>query len=102
MVNVVLNTMTAGNSGCGVTTSGVANYIIDAVNTTTLTAASIYTLSVSFGTDANQYFGAWIDYNNDGTPESISYDRLSVFLAISIKEFRNQLRVSIFATGPIK
>ncbi len=32
-----------------------------------------------------------VNYNNDGTPESISYDRLSVFLAISIKELSEKI-----------
>lgn len=32
-----------------------------------------------------------VNYNNEGTPESISYDRLSVFLAIAIKELSNKI-----------
>lgn len=32
-----------------------------------------------------------VNYNNEGTPESISYDRLSVFLAISVKELSAKL-----------
>ena len=35
--------------------------------TTTLTAGSTYSCSVTVGTDANQYVGAWIDFNQDGT-----------------------------------
>jgi hypothetical protein len=32
-----------------------------------------------------------VNYNNEGTPESISYDRLSVFLAMSIKELSEKI-----------
>ncbi len=40
-------------------------------NYTGLTPASVakgysYSISVSFGTDGSQFFGAWIDYDNDG------------------------------------
>jgi hypothetical protein len=34
-----------------------------------------------------------VNYNTEGTPESISYDRLSIFLAISIKELSDKLDV---------
>ncbi len=34
--------------------------------TTTLVAGNTYTLQVSFGSDNNQYFGAWIDFDGNG------------------------------------
>jgi hypothetical protein len=32
-----------------------------------------------------------VNYNNEGTPESISYDRLSVFLAVAVKELSDKI-----------
>ncbi len=61
ITNVVLNTLT-NPSGC----SATAYTYYTPTPTTTLTAGSTYNLTVSFGTDGNQYFGAWIDYDNDG------------------------------------
>jgi len=61
MTNVVLNTL-ASPSGCAAS----AYTYFTPTPTTTLTAGTMYTLSVSFGTDGAQFFGAWIDYDKDG------------------------------------
>ncbi|MFN8349942.1 MAG: GEVED domain-containing protein [Flavobacteriales bacterium] len=67
ITNVSLNTLSnATGAACG----GASHYTYfngGGAQTTTLVAGNSYTLSCSFGTDPNQYFGAWIDYNNDGT-----------------------------------
>ncbi|MBK9761057.1 MAG: hypothetical protein IPO90_14060 [Flavobacteriales bacterium] len=66
ITNVTLNTLANPTTGCG----GVPHYTYfngGGAQTTSLAAGSGYTVSCSFGTDGNQYFGAWIDYNNDGT-----------------------------------
>ena len=34
-----------------------------------------------------------VNYNNEGTPESISYDRLSVFLSMAINELSNKIDI---------
>jgi hypothetical protein len=60
---VVLNTL---NNPSGCASSAYTYFPPTGSATTTLTAGNTYTLSVSFGSDGNQYFGAWIDYNNDG------------------------------------
>jgi hypothetical protein len=65
ITNVTLNTLVNPTTGCG----GASHYTYftgGGAQTTTLVAGGSYTVSVSFGTDPNQYFGAWIDYNNDG------------------------------------
>ncbi|WP_298305850.1 GEVED domain-containing protein, partial [Flavobacterium sp.] len=64
---VVLNTLdrTTGTA-CGVS-AAYSNFSgLTGANTTTLTAGTAYSLSLTFGSDSNQYFGAWIDYNHDG------------------------------------
>ncbi|WP_284653393.1 GEVED domain-containing protein [Flavobacterium terrisoli] len=66
VTNVTLGSINNATSGCG----GAARYTYfnpsTATTTTTLSPGSS-TISVSFGTDPNQYFGAWIDYNKDGS-----------------------------------
>ncbi|MDP1621096.1 MAG: GEVED domain-containing protein [Bacteroidales bacterium] len=67
---IVLNTLNSTVSACGLTGSTPPRYLYTTgggANTTTLTpSGSPYSLTISFGTDPNQYFGAWIDYNQDG------------------------------------
>lgn len=68
MSKVVLNTL---NNTTGTNCGGTTHYTYfngGGTQTTTLSpSGSPYSLSVTFGTDGNQYFGAWIDYNHDGT-----------------------------------
>ncbi|MEO8150644.1 MAG: T9SS type A sorting domain-containing protein [Bacteroidia bacterium] len=63
---VVLNTLNNPTSGCG----GVSHQTFfngGGAQTTTLSnSGSPYNLTLSFGPDGTQYFGAWIDYNEDG------------------------------------
>ncbi|MGB4849336.1 MAG: GEVED domain-containing protein, partial [Saprospiraceae bacterium] len=68
ITNVSLGSISNPTTGCG----GASHYTYfnpsTPTTTTTLSnAGSPYSLAVSFGTDGNQYFGAWIDYNQDGT-----------------------------------
>ncbi|MEP7169010.1 MAG: T9SS type A sorting domain-containing protein [Bacteroidota bacterium] len=67
ITHVVLNTINNFTTGCG-GSSHYTYYNPSIVSTTTSLspAGGPYSLTVSFGTDANQYFGAWIDYNLDG------------------------------------
>ncbi|MBL7964387.1 MAG: T9SS type A sorting domain-containing protein [Flavobacteriales bacterium] len=65
MANVVLNTL-VNATGTTVCNSPTRYQYFAGSPTTTLTAGSTYTLSITFGPDGNQYFGAWIDYDNDG------------------------------------
>jgi hypothetical protein len=67
IARVVLNTLdkTTGTA-CGVSAAYSDFTALTGTNTTTLTGGSSYPLSLTFGTDGNQYFGAWIDYNQDG------------------------------------
>ncbi len=70
MAHIVLNTLNSYASACDLSTSTPPRYLhVTAVgdSTTTLSASGNYTLSVTFGPDANQYFGAWIDFNRDGS-----------------------------------
>ena len=66
ITHVVLSNINNFTSGCGSTTH-YTYFNGGGAQTTTLNGGTNYTLSVSFGTDANQFFGAWIDYNYDGT-----------------------------------
>lgn len=61
---VTLNTI---NNSSSCTAGSYIYYNGGGTQTTTLTAGSTYTLSVKFGSDGNQYSGAWIDFNQDGT-----------------------------------
>ncbi len=63
MTNIVLNTI-SNASACG--TGNYVYYNGGGAQTTSLAAGSTYTLSVTFGSDPSQNFGAWIDYNQDG------------------------------------
>ena len=72
---VVLNTLdkTTGIT-CGTTSSAYSDFTgLTGTDTTTLTAGSPYTLSLTFGTDSSQFFGAWIDYNHNGTYETTEF-----------------------------
>ncbi|MFN5911625.1 MAG: beta strand repeat-containing protein, partial [Bacteroidota bacterium] len=66
ITNVSLGSINNPTSGCG----GASFYTLFTAGPSTTTSLSpsggTYTLSVSFGTDANQYFGAWIDFNQNG------------------------------------
>jgi hypothetical protein len=64
---VVLNTLNNPTNNCNTTTAHYNYYNGGGTQTTTLsTLGGPYSLSLTFGTDPNQYFGAWIDYNQDG------------------------------------
>ncbi len=68
ITKVMLGTINNSTTGCGGTSH--YTYFNPSVATTTSLlspAGSPYSLSVSFGSDNSQYFGAWIDYNQDGT-----------------------------------
>lgn len=71
---VVLGTI---NNTTGTTCGGTTHqsyFVPSATTTTTLSALTASnTLSVSFGTDGNQYFGAWIDYNQDGSLDASEF-----------------------------
>jgi len=74
MSNVSLGSISnATGTGCG----GASHYTYFAPSATTTTTLSTsggpYSLSVTFGTDGNQYFGAWIDYNQNGTLEASEF-----------------------------
>ena len=65
ITNLVLGTISNATTGCG----GASHYTYfnaGGSQTTSLAATVSNTLTVSFGTDGNQYFGAWIDYNHNG------------------------------------
>jgi len=69
IARVVLNTLDKTTSTtCGSTSAAYSNFSGNTgTDTTTLLKGTTYPLSLTFGTDGNQYFGAWIDYNHDGT-----------------------------------
>jgi subtilisin-like proprotein convertase family protein len=90
---VVLNTLNNPTSGCG----GASRYTYftgGGAQTTSLTANNTYSLDVSFGSDGNQYFGAWIDYNQNGALEA------SEFLGASANAGSNGT-ISVAFTVPI-
>ena len=72
ITNVTLNTLNNATSGCGGTTH-YSSFTGGGTQTTTLAASASYTINVSFGTDPNQYFGAWIDYNHDLTFQTTEF-----------------------------
>jgi hypothetical protein len=55
---------------------GATGYTYNTTNTVTINANQSYTLSTTFGTQANAYFGVWIDYNQDGTFDSNEFTDL--------------------------
>ncbi|MFZ4522018.1 MAG: GEVED domain-containing protein [Bacteroidales bacterium] len=71
MIHIVLNTLNSTASACGLTGSTPPRYLYTTgggANTTTLSpVGGPYSLTITFGIDGTQYFGAWIDYNQDGT-----------------------------------
>jgi hypothetical protein len=74
VARVVLNTLDKiTGTNCG-STSHYSDFTgLTGANTTTLTAGTAYSLSLTFGTDTSQYFGAWIDYNHDGVYSSSEF-----------------------------
>jgi trimeric autotransporter adhesin len=72
---VVLNTLDKlTGTTCGTTSAAYSNFSGQTgANTTTLTAGTAYSLSLTFGTDGSQFFGAWIDYNHNGVYEASEF-----------------------------
>ncbi|MBC7535863.1 MAG: choice-of-anchor J domain-containing protein, partial [Ferruginibacter sp.] len=69
IARVVLNTLdkTTGTACGSPAASAYGNFSGQTgANTTTLNGNTGYSLSLTFGSDATQFFGAWIDYNHDG------------------------------------
>jgi hypothetical protein len=64
IMQVVLNTL--NNASACAPSANYEYFTGGGTQTTALTAGNTYTLSVTFGSDATQYFGAWIDYDQDG------------------------------------
>ncbi len=73
ITNVSLASIVNPTTGCG----GAAHYTYfnsGGAQTTNLDVTfGAYSLAVSFGTDGNQYFGAWIDYNQNGSFEATEF-----------------------------
>lgn len=72
ITNVLLGTINNATTGCG----GTSHYTYfngGGTQTTSLAAAVTNTLSVSFGSDGNQYFGAWIDYDHNGVYDASEF-----------------------------
>ncbi len=70
---VSLNTLSnSTGSGCG-GTEHYRHFNGGGSQTTTLNAASNYSLSVTFGANPFQYFGAWIDYDHNGVYDSSEF-----------------------------
>ncbi len=72
---VVLNTLDKlTGTTCGTTSAAYSNFSGQTgANTTTLTAGTAYSLSLTFGTDGNQFFGAWIDYDHNGVYDASEF-----------------------------
>jgi len=72
---VVLNTLNnSTGTTCGFTSAAYSDFTgLSGSNTTSLSANTSYTLNVSFGSDGSQYFGAWIDYNGNGSFETSEF-----------------------------
>jgi hypothetical protein len=66
ITSIAFNTLNTTNSACGVT-GATPRYVYYPGSATTVAAGGSYTMTLSFGPDGNQYFGAWIDYNYNGT-----------------------------------
>ncbi|MDI9256668.1 GEVED domain-containing protein [Flavobacterium sedimenticola] len=72
VTNVTLGAINNNTSGCG----GSARYTYfnpSTPTTTTTLSPGSNTITVSFGTDGSQYFGAWIDYNQDGSLDASEF-----------------------------
>lgn len=72
ITKVVLGTINNTTSGCG-GTSHYSYFNGGGTQTTGLAATVSNTLSVSFGTDGNQFFGAWIDYDHNGVYDASEF-----------------------------
>ena len=72
ITNVILGTINNATTGCG-GTSHYTHFNGGGTQTTSLAAAVTNTLSVSFGSDGNQYFGAWIDYDHNGVYDASEF-----------------------------
>ena len=71
--HVVLNTL---DNNTGTICGGASNYRYfngGGSQTTILSVGPLYSLTLTFGPDNNQYFGAWIDYNHNGTYETSEF-----------------------------
>jgi hypothetical protein len=70
IANVSLGSISnATGTVCGGTTFYTYFAASPTTTTTLTTVGGPYSLSLTFGTDGNQYFGAWIDYNQNGSFE---------------------------------
>ena len=69
ITNVTLGSINNPTTGCGGPTRQTFFPAGPTTTTTLSVSGGTYTLSVSFGTDGNQYFGAWIDFNQNGVFE---------------------------------
>lgn len=65
IVSATLNTL-SNTTGATCPANPAYTYYSPGVSQTTLYQGSSYSLVMTFGTDGNQYAGAWIDYNNNG------------------------------------
>ncbi len=73
MLLVVLNTL-SNPSVCAASPYYTNFSGVGGTATTTLSVGgSPYSLAITFGTDGSQYFGAWIDYNHNGTYEATEF-----------------------------
>ncbi|HRH64205.1 MAG TPA: GEVED domain-containing protein, partial [Bacteroidia bacterium] len=70
---IVMNTMSSSASACGLSGSTPPRYLYTPGSQTTLTAGSNYSIAITFGTDVNQFFGAWMDYNHNGSYEASEF-----------------------------
>ncbi len=66
IVSATLNTLN-NNTGATCPAAPAYSYYFAGVSQTTLYQGSSYSLVLTFGSDGNQYAGAWIDYDNNGT-----------------------------------
>ena len=66
IVSATLNTL-SNTTGATCPANPAYTYYSPGVSQTTLYQGSSYSLVMTFGTDGNQYAGAWIDYDNNGT-----------------------------------
>ena len=75
ITRVQLNTLDKNTlNTCSTTSFAYSNFSGQTgTNTTTLNRGSNYTISVTVGNDATQYFGAWIDYNHNGVYEASEF-----------------------------
>ncbi|QMU26719.1 GEVED domain-containing protein [Adhaeribacter radiodurans] len=64
--NFSFNTLFNNNSGCGGgTTTGYTNYAPTGTFTTSVNRGQSYTMKLQAGAIYHQFFGVWIDYNQD-------------------------------------